>query len=146
MKGVRPRNMVSARGGSVVPRSYQPRQGRLNVATGASPWKTDASEVQRAPAGRLMMTRASIAPMRGLWLVLLGWITPRLRGWPRQLVVWVPEAQEDSGHMLLLSLRDTDNKLSVPPAPAKRLWPFGPEEHRASGMRPGGPVSIWPGP
>ncbi len=31
-------------------------------------------------------------------------------------------------------------------APAKRLWPFGPEEHRASGMRPGGPVSIWPGP
>ena len=55
-----------------------------------------------------------------------------LAGWPRQLVVWVPKAQEDPGlpgdptserapclrtpNPILLSLRDTDNKLSVLPA------------------------------
>lgn len=46
-------------------------------------------------------------------------------GWPRQLVVEVPQAQEalpvvagwvmGLGKLALVSLRDTDNKLSVPP-------------------------------
>ena len=36
-------------------------------------------------------------------------------GWPRQLVVWVPKAQEKRGICRLLSLRDPDNKLSGPP-------------------------------
>jgi hypothetical protein len=45
---------------------------------------------------------------------------PAITGWPRQLVVWVPKGHEDSlaaatasGPLLLL--RNTDNKLSVPP-------------------------------
>jgi hypothetical protein len=43
-----------------------------------------------------------------------------ITGWPRQLVVWVPKGQEDSfaastASEPLLLLRNTDNKLSVPP-------------------------------
>jgi hypothetical protein len=105
------------------------------IARGTSPWNTSRDTIQ-APTGRSESARLGAWNIKvahdsradgpgycrlGLWPTR-GFAQRRI-GWPRQLVVWVPKGQEGllgctDSYKCLLLLRNTDNKLSVPPQKA----------------------------